>query len=201
MATPPNLPRTVPRLPSPPQATSLQLSAERQLLQQQLAASQQEAALLRGMLASSEAEFRHALDRQREALRGDLDATRGQLQATQRAAAAAAAAVQPEPSAEPAPPPAQRQPQQEQQEQREAVVPGAGLDLDSAALHQLAACVARAETAEVRLHSLEREHGALQVRVRTHELGGRVLVGCVCAVCRQQSQGTHRTRAVHALLL
>ncbi|KXZ56238.1 hypothetical protein GPECTOR_1g207 [Gonium pectorale] len=108
------------------------LATEKQLLQQQLASSQAEAALLRGMLATAEAEFRLALDRQRNAAETEIAAA--VEQAKQMAIAAARAAG------------------------------GTGIngDMDLVLLQQLATATARAETAEIRLHQMERENGVLQ---------------------------------------
>ncbi|KAG2486927.1 hypothetical protein HYH03_014426 [Edaphochlamys debaryana] len=111
--------------------------AERQLLQQQLAGVQQEAALLRGMMATAEAEFRAALDRTRGAAEAEAAAAAEHAKDLARAAAGVAGGSW-----------------------------GAS-DMDLVALQQLAAATARAETADIRLHALEREHGALQAEVGT----------------------------------
>ncbi|GLC64343.1 hypothetical protein PLESTF_000151200 [Pleodorina starrii] len=113
-------------------------AAERQLLQQQLAGAQQEAALLRGMLAAAETEFRAALDRQRSAAEAELAAAAEH--AKQLAVAAATAAGG-------------------------AAATGTAADMDLVVLHQLAIATARAETAELRLHAMEREHGGLQADI------------------------------------
>ncbi|GIM00701.1 hypothetical protein Vretimale_5653 [Volvox reticuliferus] len=110
-------------------------ASERHLLQQQLAGAQQEAALLRSMLATAETEFRAALDRQRGAAEAELAAAAEH--AKQLAVAAAAAAGG-------------------------AVAAGTTTEMDLVALHQLATATARAEVAELRLHAMERDYGGLQ---------------------------------------
>ncbi|KAG2441016.1 hypothetical protein HXX76_003869 [Chlamydomonas incerta] len=112
-------------------------SAERQLLAQQLAGAQQEAALLRGMLATAEAEFRAALDRQRAQMEAELVTAAEHAKQLARAAAGAAGGM----------------------------AMGGGADMDLVLLNQLATATARAETAEMRLHAMEREHGQLQADV------------------------------------
>ncbi|GLI65448.1 hypothetical protein VaNZ11_008828 [Volvox africanus] len=110
-------------------------ASERQLLQQQLAGAHQEAALLRGMLATAETEFRAALDRQRAAAEAELAAAAEHAKQLVGAAAAAAGG---------------------------AAAAGTSTEMDLVVLHQLATATARAEAAELRLHAMERDHGGLQ---------------------------------------
>eukprot|EP00198_Chlamydomonas_reinhardtii_P011691 XP_001701028.1 predicted protein [Chlamydomonas reinhardtii] len=118
-------------------------SAERQLLTQQLAGAQQEAALLRGMLATAEAEFRAALDRQRAQMEAELITAAEHTKQLAKAAAGAAAGAGMAVTAS----------------------SGGGADMDLVLLNQLATATARAETAEMRLHAMEREYGQLQADV------------------------------------